>query len=277
VNRQAQRARAKSFRALHEGKNIFVLPNAWDVVSACILVEAGFEAIATTSGGCAFSMGYRDGEDISRDQMAEVIGRIANGVSVPVSADMEAGYGSRPEDVSDTVIAAIGAGAIGVNIEDGVKSGTRDLFDFNLSVERISAASEAADTAGIDALINARTDGFHTANDTATFDEAVRRANAYLDAGAGCVFVPFVRDAEVIGRLVKEINGPINILGGAGVPSVAELGALGVRRVTVGSNIIKAVLSATMKAAEELRDHGTFTFAEGVFGQPEIHRILNRS
>jgi 2-methylisocitrate lyase-like PEP mutase family enzyme len=259
---------------MHRGDDILVLPNAWDVASARVLVDAGFAAIATTSGGCAFSLGYRDGEHIGRDGMLAIVARIAASVPVPVSADVEAGYGPAPEDVAETIRGVIEAGAVGANIEDSDRRNPGKLFDFELAVERIRAGREAADTAGIPLVLNARTDGFHRGKDQAIFDETVRRANAYLAAGADCAFVPFVADGALIGRLAAAIDGPMNVLAGADTPPVPELKALGVRRVTVGSNFAKAALTLVRRGAEELRTTGTFEFCRGAMGQPEIHRIL---
>ncbi len=269
-----QKAKAAAFAAMHRDDGIFVLPNCWDAVSACVIAEAGFKATATTSGGCAFSLGYCDGENIPRDEMLGAVGRIASAVDIPVSADMEAGYGVSPEAVADTVRRTIETGAVGVNIEDSDKSGPRRLLDFDLSVERIASAVEAAKGSGMDIVINARTDGFMMGSDDAVFGETVRRANAYLSAGANCAFVIGARDGDLIAALAKSIDGPLNILAGPGTPPVSELGEMGVRRVTVGSNITKAALLAVRKAVEELGGPGTYGFAEGVYTQPEIHRII---
>ncbi len=274
MSEKSQAEKAEIFAEMHRGDKIFVLPNCWDVASACVLADAGFAAIATTSGGCAFSLGYCDGEDIPRDEMLDAVRRIADGVSIPVSADMEAGYGQSPEAVAETVRLAIEAGAVGVNIEDSDKSGPRQLLDFDLSIQRIVAAVGAVKASGMDIVINARTDGYMMGKDDAVFKEAVRRANAYLDAGAGCAFVMGARDGELIGRLAPAIDGPLNILAGPGTPPVAELGKMGVRRVTVGGNIAKASLSLVRRAADELSGPGTYGFAEGVYSQPEIHRIM---
>ncbi len=274
MEKAEQRKRAEDFAVMHRGDGILVLPNAWDAISACVLVDAGFDAVATTSGGCAFALGYCDGEKTPMTEMADAVRRIANAVPVPVSADMEAGYGPTPEDVSETVRRTIEAGAVGINIEDSDKRNPGRLIDFVLSVERISAARAAADAAGIPMVINARTDGFHHGKDAATFAEAVRRANAYLEAGAGCAFVPFVSDGPLIGRLAAAIAGPMNVLAGPATPAVPKLRELGVKRVTVGSNITKAAMTLVRRAAEELLGPGTFEFARGVYGQPDIHRIL---
>ena len=266
--------RAETLAAMHRAPGIVVLPNAWDVISACMLVEAGYKAIATTSGGCAFSLGYPDGEKIPRREMVAAIRRIAHGVPVPVTADMEAGYGSSAEDVAETVRQTLKAGAVGINIEDGDKTNPGKLIGFESAVERIRAARAAAAEAGIPMVINARTDGFHYGDSAEIFDDAVRRANAYLAAGADCAFVPFVRDGALIGRLAAAIEGPMNVLAGPGTPPVPELAKLGVKRVTVGSNITKATLLTIKRAAEELQGPGSYEFARGAPGQPEVHRIL---
>jgi len=271
-----QADKAERFLSLHEGDNILVLPNAYDVASACVLADVGFAALATTSGGCAFSLGYRDGEEMSRAAMAAVVGRIAGAVNLPVSADMESGYGTGPDDVAATVRATIDAGAIGINIEDSTKHGPRTVLDFDLSIARIKAARAAA--ASFPMAINARTDIYATQSldDAAMFDETVRRANAYLEAGADCVFVIGVREADLIYRLAAAIDGPLNVLAGLGTPSVEALQKLGVKRVSLGSSFAKAALSHVKKAAEELRDHGTYGFVDGILGQPEINRILKK-
>ena len=271
-----QAEKAQVFRQLHERDDILVLPNAYDAASACLLADAGAAAIATTSGGCAFSLGYPDGERISRDEMCAVVQRICRATSLPVSADMEAGYGESAESVAETVLATIAAGAVGINIEDSTKGGARSLIDLGPAVERIKAARKAADTTGISLLINARTDAFSVRGDNSkeVFVEAVSRANAYLEAGADCAFVIGVRDRDTIGSLVKAINGPVNILAGPGSPTVGELARLGVKRVTVGSSFAKAALTLVRRGAEELLRDGTYGFAEGALGQPEIHKVL---
>jgi 2-methylisocitrate lyase-like PEP mutase family enzyme len=266
--------KATSLAEMHLGNDVLVLPNAWDVASARVLVDAGFEAIATTSGGCAFSLGYCDGEHIGRNGMMDIVKRIANAVDVPVSADVEAGYGPTPEDVALTIRGVIDAGAVGANIEDTDKTNPGCLVPFDLAVDRIAAGKAAADNAGVPVVINARVDGFHFGRDEAVFEDVVRRANAYLEAGATCAFVPFISDGELIGRVAAAINGPMNVLAGPDTPSVPELQKLGVRRVTVGSGFAKAALSLVQRGAEELKSTGTFEFTRGVLSQPEVHRIL---
>ena len=275
MDKTEQIRRAEKLLAMHKGDDVLVLPNAWDVASARVLVDAGFDALATTSGGCAFSLGFCDGEHIGRDGMLEIVKRIAGAVDVPVSADVEAGYGPTPEDVALTIRGVIASGAVGANIEDTDKLNPGNLVPFDLAVSRIRAAREAADAAGVPVVINARVDGFHFGKGDAVFDDVVKRANAYLEVGADCAFVPFISDGDLIGGVAAAINGPMNVLAGPDTPSVPELKSLGVRRVTVGSGFAKAALSLVQRGAEELRTSGTYEFTRGVFSQPEIHRILS--
>ena len=274
MDKAEQFARAERFDALHHGDDILAMANPWDVVSARLFYKAGFPALATTSGGVAFAQGYPDGENISREEMAAVVRRIADAIPIPLSADMEAGYGPAPEDVAETVRQAIAAGAVGVNIEDGARDGPRPLFDRSLAVERIRAAVEAGASAGIPIVVNARTDGFHFGDDSAVFDDAVRRANAYRAAGAGCLFVPWLRDEERIAELVRQIDGPVNILAAADTPPLATLQALGVARVTVGASLARACISTARAAAEELLGPGTFEFGRGILSQGQVHDLF---
>src|SRR5438128_11784948 len=235
-----QRERAAALRRLHQGPGILLLPNVWDVASARLVETAGFPAVATSSAGVAFVLGYPDGERISREEMAEWVGRIARRVSVPVSADMEAGYGPTPDDAAATARAVIKAGAVGMNLEDAPPpgpGGEGKLMDQALPVERIRAAREAAAAAGVAIVINARTDVFLAAvGEPATrLAHAVRRLAAYRDAGADCLFAPGVCDAATIGALVRELGAPVNILAGKGCPPIPELARLGVRRLRLGS------------------------------------------
>ena len=184
-------AKAQKLKNLIDDPAILVLPNVWDVGSARIVEEAAFPVIATSSGGIAWSLGYPDGEHISRDEMLYVIERISSSVQIPVTADLEAGYGDTPESVADTVLGALHAGAIGANIEDSHSCQIgRELIAFDRSVERIKAAREAASSVGVHFVINARTDTFAGGGNDGSFAEAVRRGNAYLQAGADCIFIP---------------------------------------------------------------------------------------
>lgn len=231
-----------------------MLPNAWDAGSARIFVAAGFPALATTSAGIAFSLGYPDGEQISRDEMLAAVARITRRVSVPVTADMEAGFGREPEAVAETVRRVLAVGAVGMNLEDRI--GEEPLLDFKLAVDRIRAARAAADAARIPFVLNARTDA--CSPNLGGFTEAVRRGNAFREAGADSVFVPFVGDRDTIERLVGEIRAPLNILGGPNAPSLKELATLAVRRVTFGSAPMRATLGLVRRMAREWKEKGTF-------------------
>ncbi len=274
---KTQREKAEAFRTLHQGPRIFVLPNAWDVASARVFEEAGFGALATTSAGIAFALGSPDGERISREAMLEVVGRIAAHVSVPVTADMEAGYGPTPEAAAATARGVIAAGAIGLNLEDGTNEGR--LVEAALHVERIRAAREAGAAAGVPIVINARTDAFAVKElaPERRFAEAVQRANAYRAAGADCLFVPHVSDAETIGRLARAIEGPLNILAGPGCPSIGELERLGVRRASLGPRAIQATLGLLRRVGVELRERGTYTaLAEQTIAYAELQQLFAR-
>lgn len=270
-----QRERAETFHRLHAGPRVLLLPNIWDVVSARVVEQAGFPALATSSAAVAWTLGYPDGEQISREEMAATVARIARHVSVPVTADMEAGYGRRPEDAAATARAVIAAGAVGMNLEDAAE-GENELFDQALQVERIRAAREAATAAGVPIVINARTDVFlkQIGEPTSRVGHAVRRLNAYREAGAACLFAPGVKDAATIGVLAREIQGPLNILGGPGAPSVPELERLGVRRLSLGAGVMRAALGAIRRVATELGGAGTYAAMSDVALTDDINRLL---
>jgi 2-methylisocitrate lyase-like PEP mutase family enzyme len=260
--------RAQRFVDLH-AQGCFLLPNAWDLGSARILAAAGFPALATTSAGVAFSLGRPDyffhtehGRDgrVDRDTMLDRVRSIVDGLDVPVSADLEEGYGAEPEAVAETIALAVRIGAAGANIEDFTGDRSAPLFDLGHAVERIRAARATLDAAGVPFVLNGRTDAVSTG---LGLDEAVRRGNAYLEAGADCVFVPSVSEPDAIATLAREIAGPLNIVMGltGSDLSMAELGDLGVRRVSVGGSLARAMYHHLMAAARELADHGTFGYA----------------
>lgn len=259
--------KATALRQLHVAGPLLVLPNAWDAGSARIFVEAGFPAIATTSAGIAFSLGYADGERITRDEMLAAVGRITRRVSVPITADMEAGYGRTPDAVAATVRGVLEVGAVGMNLEDRIAD--EGLIDLPLAVERVRAARAAADAAGIPLVLNARTDAFEAPEipRDRRVAEAIRRGNAYREAGADSIFVPFVSDRDTIERLVREIPAPLNILGTPNAPTLKEMAALGVRRVTFGSAPMRATLGLVRRMAREWKEKGTYGSLEA-YGIP---------
>ncbi|MDD5542432.1 MAG: isocitrate lyase/phosphoenolpyruvate mutase family protein [Acidobacteriia bacterium] len=273
---QVQAALAKEFKSLHESDQILVLPNVWDVASARIAEEAGAPAIATSSAGVAFSLGYRDGERIPCREMVDWIGRIARAVHVPVTADFESGYGRTVSAVTENVRTVIQAGAVGINFEDGMHEEVRRLEDLTVQVEKIKAIRSLSEKEGVPLVINARTDVFldQIGAPESRLDEAVRRSNAYRAAGADCLFVPGVIDGETIGRLTKAIHGPVNILAGPGAPSIAELARLGVARVSVGSKPFCAAMGHYQRVAKELLKEGTYLSLESPITHSSMTQLL---
>ncbi len=257
---QLQIAKAEAFRQMHEGRRILVLPNAWDAASARIFEDVGFKAVATTSAGVSYTAGYPDGEAIPRDDMMTMVRWIARSVDVPVTADIESGFGDSPREVAETVRMIIEAGAIGINLEDSIHSSGSELYDLSSAVERIRAARAAAQSAGIPIVINGRTDVFllGIGEKASRFDHAVRRLNAYREAGADCLYPIGYLDVPTIAALTKAIKGPLNVTGLPGMPSVAELEALGVARVSTASGPVRVAMTAIRKMALKLARTGTF-------------------
>jgi len=291
MDADTQRARAETFRDLHGGppEGPLVLPNSWDAASTIVYEAMGFASVGTSSAGVAAALGVPDGEHLSREEMLAVVDRIAHSVTIPVSADVEAGYGGTPEAVAETVRATIDAGAVGVNLEDGVVEGGAvgggadatdgPLVDVDLHRRKIRAAREAADDGGIPVVINGRTDVFwrEVGDDAERVEHAVERANAYHDAGADCLFVPGVTDPADIEALVDGIDGPLNVLGGPGAPSIPELGDLGVARVSVGSGPMRATLGYLREVCEELLEAGTYGSMERGIPYGELNELLRES
>jgi 2-methylisocitrate lyase-like PEP mutase family enzyme len=275
----SQSDKAKKLLELHHGPPILVLPNAWDVASARIFEDAGFPAIATTSSGVANSLGYPDGQKISREEMLEVVARIALAVSVPVTADMEAGYGTTPEAMEETARGVIAAGAVGLNLEDACGEDSGKLFEIPLQKEKIAAMVGAAKKMSIELVVNARTDVYleNIGDPSKRFDLAVERLNAYRDAGAASLFAPGVKDAETIGALARTVRGPLNILASVGALPVRELEKLGVARVTVGGGAMRATMGLVSRIAKQLRDQGTYDLIlEYLMPYTEANRLMEK-
>lgn len=259
MNRDTQRTKAEAFRAMHDRSRILVLPNAWDAMSARVIEDAGARALATTSAGVAFSVGYPDGEAIPRDEMISAIARIARVTTIPVSADIESGFAHDARELAETIRRVIDAGAVGINLEDQVHDGTHSLYDLDVAVERIRAAREAADSTGVPLVINARTDVYllGIGEPDTRFDHAVRRANAYRKAGADCMFIPAVSRRAEIERIVPALDGPLNLIT-VRIPTIPELERLGVARVSVGGRLTLGAMSALKKTVAELLSTGTY-------------------
>ena len=276
MNHETQRRLARTFLDAHHESEPLVLPNAWDAASAIVFGEAGFDAVGTSSAGIAASLGYPDGEAVPREEMLAAIERVAGSVSVPVTADVEAGYGETPEAVAETVRLVVDAGAVGVNLEDGTGDPDEPLDDPDRHAAKIRAARSVADEADLPLVVNGRTDVFwlDVGEPERRLERAIERANAYADAGSDCLFVPGVTDEETIAALADGIDGPLNVLGGPGAPSIATLGGCGVARVSVGSGPMRATLGRLGEMAAELRDSGTYGAMEGAVPYADLHALL---
>ena len=276
----AQQARkAEQLRKLHEGPRILILANAWDVISARIMEDAGFPAVATTSAGVAAVLGYPDGQRVPQREMLEFVARIARAVSVPVTADMESGYGTSPADMAEMARALVDAGAVGLNLEDVTGDDEGSHVEMGLQTEKIAAVREASAAAGVPLVINARTDVYlmPIGPEETRFERTVERLRTYRKAGADCVFAPGIREKETIGRLVRAVDAPLNILLQPGGPTVAELEKLGVARASIGSGTMRAALGTARKFAKalfEYRDHAEFL--KDAVPYDEVNRLLGR-
>jgi 2-methylisocitrate lyase-like PEP mutase family enzyme len=275
-----QAEKAERLRKLHHGPHILALPNAWDVAGARLMEEAGYPAIATTSAGVAASLGYPDGQRISRGEMLEVVARIARAVRVPVTADMEAGYGTTVKEMVETAKAVVAAGAVGMNLEDVAGDNESSQVDMALQVEKIQAICAASSSLGVPLVVNARTDIYlMPIGEAATrFERTVERLRAYRQAGAACLFAPGVRDRETISKLVKALGAPLNILLTPGCPSLEELEKMGVARASAGSAVMRATLGLARRIGKELLEKGTFeSLFNGAIPFDEVNRMMGRN
>jgi 2-methylisocitrate lyase-like PEP mutase family enzyme len=249
--------KAKLFRALH-AEGVLVLPNAWDAGSAVAIERAGAPAVATTSGGVSWALARGDGQQLSRAEMLAAVRQIADAVTVPVTADVEGGYGPEPSTVADTVAGVVAAGAVGVNLEDS-RAGTATLFTVEEQSARLRAAREAAAELP-DLWVNARTDVylFGIGEPSGRYEEVLTRAKAYAEAGADSIFVPGLAAVEVLAELAKSSPIPVSAMAGPGAPPVGALAEAGVRRVSVGTSIAQAAYSLAHHAAAEVLTQGTY-------------------
>jgi 2-methylisocitrate lyase-like PEP mutase family enzyme len=268
---KTQQEKAERFRNLHRRGEPLVLPNAWDAGSARVIERAGAQAVATTSAGVAAAFGYPDGECVPKDLVIATVRRITETVTIPVSVDIEAGYGKTPAAVCDTVNALLDAGAIGINLEDA-------LEEPEVLVAKIRALRELAARRGVALFVNARTDVylFRRGDASRFFPETVRRLQAYEAAGADGLFVPGLVEPETITALLREVRLPVNVLVWPGVASVAEFARLGIARISVGSGPMRAALTLTERITRELLERGTYDgFAEAM-SHGEANRMFTR-
>lgn len=268
--------KAARLAALHRPGHPLVLVNAWDAASARIIEKAGSHAIATSSAGVAFACGYPDGEKISRERMLEAVARICAAVSLPVTADLERGYGDTPEEMRRTAEGLLEAGAVGLNLEDGTGRPEVPLADLALQVEKIRTILAAGRRHGVPIILNARTDVYlrGVGPESGRLAEAVRRGEAYRDAGAACVFVPGVTEPAVIGELVARLACPVNVLAVAGSLSIPELAKLGVARVSLGSGPMRAAMTLARRLAEEALTRGTYASLEGALSNATMNDLM---
>lgn len=260
MNIKVQAEKAEKLRKLHHGPRLLALPNVWDVATARILEEAGHPAIATSSAAVAYSLGYPDGQRIARSEMLEAVTRIAQAVRVPVTADLESGYGKTPEEIAEFTRAMVASGAVGLNFEDVTGDDESTFVEMELQVKKIKAIRETAAELGVPVVINARTDVYlmPIGPEATRFERTVERLQAYREAGADCLFAPGVTDRETIAKLVKALGAPLNILASPGCPSLEELEKLGVARVSAGSSAMRAAMGAFRQVAKDWLAHGSY-------------------
>ena len=247
--------RYRAFRRLHQS-GCFVIPNPWDLGSARLLAQLGFSALATTSSGFAWSLGRRDNQ-VSLEEALAHFRAIAGGVAVPVNGDFEGGFAVEPEGVAANVLEATATGVAGLSIEDSTGDASRPLFDFTLAVERVRAARQAIDQSKTGVLLTGRSEGFIVGRPD--LPETIRRLTAYAEAGADCLYAPGIRSkAEIVAVVQAVAPTPVNVLVGSDFATVAELGGMGVRRISVGGALARAAWTGFFQAAKEISERGTF-------------------
>jgi 2-methylisocitrate lyase-like PEP mutase family enzyme len=268
---QAEKGRA--FRALHARNGAFIIPNPWDIGTARLLVHLGFEALATTSMGYAFSVGQRD-STVDRDRMLRHVAEMASASELPISADLENGYGDAPETVAETIRLAAAAGVAGGSIEDATEREDEAIYDRTRAAERVRAAVEAARALPFVFTLTARAENYlHGRPD---LKDTISRLQAYQEAGADVLYAPGLTSKDDIAAVVNSVDRPVNVLMGlqGALVSLAELSEMGVKRVSVGSALCRAALGAFLRAAREMREQGTFTFANAAAKPSEISAIF---
>jgi 2-methylisocitrate lyase-like PEP mutase family enzyme len=268
-----QNEKAVRFRALHEGPGAFIIPNPWDVGSALILAGLGFQALATSSAASACSMGRKDG-GLTRDEALDHARQIVEATDVPVSADLEKGFGDAPEVVAETVRLAAEAGLVGCTIEDTTGEAEAPLYDFSLAVERISAGAEAARALPFPFFLTARAHNLLFANPS--LFETIRRLQAFERAGADVLFAPGLPDLDAVRAVCAAVEKPVNFMAGIKGKSfsVAELAAAGVRRISLATSLYRAAMTGFLDAAREVKDAGEFTFLDRAASTAELLKLM---
>ena len=269
-----QKEKADRFRALHEAPGVFVIPNPWDIGSARILAGLGFQALATTSAAAAAALGKKDG-GLSRAEALASARSIADATDLPVSADLEKGFGDAPETVAETVRMAAGNGIVGCTIEDSTGHAERPLYDFGLAVERIAAAAEAAHSLDFHFMLTARAHNFLF--DSPSLDDVIRRLQAYEAAGADVLFAPGLPDLSAVRAVCAAVKKPVNFMAGIKGKSfsVQELAAAGVKRISLATSLYRAAMSGLIDAANEVKNDGQFGFIDRSLTTGELNRLMD--
>jgi 2-methylisocitrate lyase-like PEP mutase family enzyme len=268
-----QKEKAERFRALHQGPRAFVIPNPWDGGSARTLAGLGFQALATSSGACAGTFGRRDGR-VTRDEALEHARLICSVTDLPVAADLEKGFGDAPKDAAETIRLAASVGLVGGSIEDATGSKEQPLFDFNLAVERVGAAVEAARRHPFPFTLTARTENFLRGNPD--LDDTIRRLQAFEKAGADVLFSPGLPDLASVKKVCSALQKPFNFMVGIRGKSfsVAELEAAGVRRISLATSLYRVAMASMVGAATEVKERGTFGYLERTVTSPDFYSYL---
>lgn len=276
MKRQTQVDLAHGFRRMHDRRKVLLLPNCWDAGSARLFVQRGFTSIATTSAGMAWSLGYADGEHAPLAEVLAAIARITRVVAVPVTVDIETGYGDVPAEVANTVRSVIAAGAVGINIEDGMP-GHGPLRDAADASARVRAARSAADASGVPIVINARVDHWmqgNAADPAARLADAIDRAKAYLAAGADCIYPIGLGDPTTLAALVRAVDAPINVAAGPSMPDLQQLESIGVARVSTATRLATVAFGAVDRAVAEMRASGGFAALASDFSYTDAQHLF---
>lgn len=279
MDKQTQVARAQTFHKLHDRSNLLLLPNAWDAGSAALFSRHGFAAIATTSGGMAWSLGYQDGQQAPLAEVLAATARITRVTDLPVTVDLESGYGETPDEVAAAVRGVIDAGAVGINLEDSLP-GHGPLRAIDVAAARIQAARTVAADAGVPIMINARVDVWmqsDVSDPGAGLDEAMRRAQAYLAAGADGIFPIGLDDHDVLAALVKSIDAPVNVAAIPGVPDLQELARIGVARISTATRFATLALGAVDHAVVRMLQDRNIDGLASDFGYGDAQRLFSRA
>jgi 2-methylisocitrate lyase-like PEP mutase family enzyme len=271
---RSQAERAAAFRALHDRDGAFIIPNPWDIGTARLLAHLGFEALATTSAGYAFSVGQRD-NSIGRDEMMEHVSAIVSATDLPVSADLENGFGDSPETVAETFRLATAVGLVGASIEDSTARPEDPIYEHGLAVERVRAAVEAVRSLPFHFTVTGRAENYLVGRPD--LKDTIKRLQAYQEAGADVLYAPGLTSKDDIATVVSSVNRPVNVVMGLqGLQlSLAELAEIGVKRVSVGSALSRVALGAFLRAAREMRESGTFTFSAEAVSYRDISDMFN--